>query len=619
MEMRGGKSVHKLRASKTATVAVIEDDVDLVRLLPKMIDTLGYQVAGVASNGEDALELIAEARPSLVLMDIHLAGGADGIDVAKTIRARHQVPVVFLTGFGDHETLERAKDAAPFGFILKPVALRDLEIGIEIALNRFQLENQVVESERWLSATLACINDGVVTTDETGAVKLVNTAFESMLGCTCKEVLGKQVTEVLADAGGGGDYTGLDLGKAATDEQPIEVELRRSDRVVFPVEISVAPIIGAEDVAIGQVMVLRDLTERRLAAQASALKDYRDLIENAHDAVLILASDGTVLEVNQRMRELYLFSPHEIAGLNLEDLAMHRSEVRQLLQETLAKGSCRGVEMVHFRNDASEMVVEVNASLVRYRERQAILAINRDITERNRSEQALKQSEEQLRRLAEHLESAREQERVSVARAIHDELGQQLTALKLDLSWTRKRLPESDGKLVDKTGAMVKLIDQAIETVQRVCLGLRPSLLDTLGLAAAIEWLVEDLAERSSIEINLEIEPAEPELDERLTVTLFRILQESLNNVIRHASASQVTVSLLCSDGEVELRVRDDGVGISAEQVEAADSIGIIGMQERVRALGGEIKIQGYPDIGTSVMVCIPIPRGERDDHSADR
>jgi PAS domain S-box-containing protein len=617
--MSGGNSVHKLRANKTATVAVVEDDVHLVRLLPKMIDTLGYRVAGVASTEEDALQLIAETRPSLVLMDIHLAGGADGIDVAKAIRARHQVPVVFLTGFGDNETLERAKDAAPFGFILKPVALRNLEIGIEIALNRFQLENQVVESERWLSATLACISDGVVTIDETGAVKLVNMAFESLLGCSSKEVLGKQVTEVLSVAGSGGDHAGLDLAKASIDAQPVEVELHRSDGELLPVEISVAPIIGTEDVAIGQVMVLRDLTERRLAAQASALKDYRDLVENAHDAVLILATDGTVLEVNQRMRELYRFSPHEIAGLSLEDLAMDRSQVRRLLQETLAKGSCRGVEMVHFRNDANEMVVEVNASLVRYRERQAILTINRDVTERNRSEQALKQSEEQLRRLAGHLESAREQERVAVARAIHDELGQQLTALKLDLSWTRKHLPESAAKLVEKIGSMVNLVDRAIETVQRVALGLRPSLLDTLGLAAAMEWLVEDLAERSGIEINLEIEPAEPELDERMTVTLFRVLQESLNNVIRHASASQVTVSLLCSDGEAELRVRDDGIGISAEQVEAADSIGIIGMQERARALGGEIKIQGYPDIGTNVTICIPVAQGESDDHSADR
>jgi PAS domain S-box-containing protein len=604
-----------VRAGKQATVAVVEDDADLIRLLPKMIDTLGYQVAGVASNGEDAIRLVEEARPSLVLMDIHLAGGADGIDIAKEIRSRRQVPVVFLTGFGDHETLERAKAAAPFGFILKPVALRDLEIGIEIALNRFQLENQVVESERWLSATLGCISDGVVTTDQSGTVKLANPALESLLGCSCTEVLGKQVSEVLSIAGDASSVA--DLARATVDTHPTELELHRSDGIVLPVEVSVAPIIGAEEVAIGQVLVLRDLTERRLAAQASALKDYRDLVENAHDAVLILATDGTILEVNQRMRELYQFSPHEIAGLGLEDLAKDRSQVRHLLQETLARGSCRGVEMVHFRNDGIEMVVEVNASLVRYRERQAILAINRDVTERNRSEQVLKHSEEQLRRLAGHLESAREQERVSVARAIHDELGQQLTALKLDLSWTRKRLPDDTEELVEKTGSMVKLVDQAIETVQRVCLGLRPSLLDTLGLAAAIEWLVEDLAERSSLEINLEIEPSEPELDERMTVTLFRILQESLNNAIRHASASQVTVSLLCSDGEVELRIRDDGVGITAEQIEAGDSIGIIGMQERARALGGDIKIQGYPGIGTSVTVCIPIG-GERDDHSSD-
>jgi signal transduction histidine kinase len=198
-----------------------------------------------------------------------------------------------------------------------------------------------------------------------------------------------------------------------------------------------------------------------------------------------------------------------------------------------------------------------------------------------------------------------------VARAINDELGQQLTALKLDLSWSRKRL-SSDSGLNDKMTSMIRLVEGAIETVQRVCLNLRPSILDNLGLAAAIDWLVADMARRSDIEISLEIDPAEPEIDPDLSVALFRLLQESLNNVIRHASASQVNVSLLVTDDQAELRIRDNGIGISEQAVSAADSIGLVGMQERARSFGGSVEIQGFAGVGTNVTAVLPLLWGEK-------
>ncbi len=593
-----------------ASIALVEDDPSLVKLLPEMLDRIGYSVAGVASDADGMVSMLAETEPDLVLMDIHLAGNTDGIEAAKAIRSVFGLPVVFLTGHGDKDTVERAKGAEPFGYILKPVTLRDLEVGVEIALHRHRLEERVIESERWLAATLGNLGDGVVTTDELSRVKLVNAAFLGLVESSTAEVVGSSIVDVLRSPA----TTSTDLDLPGLCSSPTvhtaEIDLIGRSGSSRPVELRVAPIFGSEQRRVGQVLVLRDLTERRLAAQASTLKDYRELLEHAHDAVLILSVDGTVLETNQRMRELYGFSAQEVAGLTLQVLSKEPAQARRLLHTTLAEGGCRGFEMVHLCNDGSEMVVEVNAAQVRYREQQAIMAINRDVTERRRAEHALQQSQSQLRRLAEHLQAAREQERVAVARTIHDELGQQLTALKLDLSWARKRLPAAAGTVDDKMVSMIRLVEEAIKTVQQLTINLRPSLLDNLGLAAAAEWLVAGLARRADIEMRLEIDPPEPEIDAELSVVLFRLLQESLNNVIRHASASQVRVSLRCNDEQAELRVRDNGIGISEQSANAPDSIGLIGMQERARSFGGSLTIQGFPGAGTNVTATLPLTWG---------
>jgi PAS domain S-box-containing protein len=227
--------------------------------------------------------------------------------------------------------------------------------------------------------------------------------------------------------------------------------------------------------------------------------------------------------------------------------------------------------------------------------------------QRKQIEQELRSSHAQLRGLYASLQSVREEERTRVAREIHDELGQMLTALKIDLSWLAKRLPASQEPLLAKTDAMSKLVDMTIASVKRISAELRPGLLDNLGLAEAIEWQAGQFRERTGIECEVALAPESISLDRERSTILFRIVQEALTNITRHAQATTVRISLMKNTHKLLLKVRDNGKGITLEQIFDPHSFGLIGIRERVHPWGGKIKIKGLPGKGTVVLVSLPV------------
>jgi len=234
-------------------------------------------------------------------------------------------------------------------------------------------------------------------------------------------------------------------------------------------------------------------------------------------------------------------------------------------------------------------------------------ALVTDITERKRAEEELMSSREKFRNLADHLQSVREEERTSIAREIHDELAQTLTALKMDISWLGKKLPKDRKPLLEKTKAMTKLTDMAIKTVKKISTELRPGFLDDLGLVAAIEWQAEEFQHRTGIRCEITVDPKEIILDRDRSTTIFRIFQETLTNVARHAHATRVAVSLKEKDGTLELTVIDNGKGITKKQISGPQSFGLMGIRERVHPWGGEVNIKGSPGEGTTVIVNIAL------------
>jgi signal transduction histidine kinase len=221
----------------------------------------------------------------------------------------------------------------------------------------------------------------------------------------------------------------------------------------------------------------------------------------------------------------------------------------------------------------------------------------------------LRDSGEQLRALSTHLESIREEERTRIAREIHDELGQALTGLKMDISWLRDRLQRDEldpGKLFQKTEAMSRLIDTTVQSVRRIATELRPGILDDLGIVAAVEWLAQDFESRTGIRCNFAADREEINLDRDRATALFRISQETLTNVARHSSASTVNISLKQENSSLILRISDNGRGITPEEAAGARSLGLLGMRERATSLGGRVDIEGPPGRGTLVTAHIP-------------
>jgi len=231
----------------------------------------------------------------------------------------------------------------------------------------------------------------------------------------------------------------------------------------------------------------------------------------------------------------------------------------------------------------------------------------REIAERKRAEEHLRKSEENLRALAAHLQSVREEEWTRIAREIHDELGQSLTGLKMDLTWVANRLPGDQRVLAEKTKSMSGLIDDTIQSVRKIASRLRPEVLDQLGLTAAIGWHARDFRKRTGIRCKLSLPSDTLMLDRERSTAAFRIFQELLTNVARHANATRIDVAMRLESGALVLTVEDNGNGIVESAIHDPKSLGLLGMRERVLPFGGSIEIAGVRDKGTKARVSIPL------------
>jgi two-component system sensor histidine kinase UhpB len=230
-------------------------------------------------------------------------------------------------------------------------------------------------------------------------------------------------------------------------------------------------------------------------------------------------------------------------------------------------------------------------------------------------QKTIRQSEEsgeQFRNLSAYLQAAREEERQSIAREIHDELGQALTTMKLELSLLREEV------LLDVTAATNRIqslkdgVDETIRAVKRIITKLRPGLLDDLGLTAAIEWQAKDFQQHTGIVCEVKVEPEEMSIDSEISTAIFRIFQETLTNITRHSGATRVSVNLVQTDNVLELHVHDNGRGITPEEMNDPKSFGLIGIRERAQYWRGAVEINGKPEVGTTIFVQFPMPLKEQ-------
>jgi PAS domain S-box-containing protein len=236
-----------------------------------------------------------------------------------------------------------------------------------------------------------------------------------------------------------------------------------------------------------------------------------------------------------------------------------------------------------------------------------ILSLVHDVTERKKSEEKLRQANKELHNLSIHLQNVREEERTAIAREIHDELGQQLTGLKMDVLWVEKRIATKEKAVVEKISDMITLINETVKSVRRISTELRPSILDDLGLIAALEWQAQEFQKRRGIQSVFVANSDNLSIDSNLATAVFRVYQETLTNVARHADATIVETTLEESDEFVTLTVKDNGIGFDPNQVQMKNSLGLIGMKERVLLFRGELTIESSKTKGTLIILRVPL------------
>jgi PAS domain S-box-containing protein len=313
------------------------------------------------------------------------------------------------------------------------------------------------------------------------------------------------------------------------------------------------------------------------------------------------------LEVNEAASQHYGFTRDEFLSMSINDIRPDE-EHEQLRRNMELLRSGEEPENLHQywrhrKKNGEIIVVDVKAYFVDHNEKKARMVVINDVTEKLRGEEQLKKSHEELRELASHLQNIREEERTNMAREVHDVLGQQITCIKMDVAWLAKHMNNEEDSVKQKKKEVLELIDRTAVTVRKIASELRPSILDDFGLMEALEWQAQEFEKRSGLKIEFTSVISAIPIPEQITTGLFRIFQESLTNISRHAAATLVTVAVELKDDHLIMSIRDNGKGFDMVRSEQKKTLGLLGMKERAIMMAGKLELLSAPGKGTTITV----------------
>ena len=427
-------------------VMIVEDEAVIAMDIRYHLEQFGYEVVGVAAAGDTALQMFDQLHPDVVIMDIHLRGPLDGIHAAHAVRVRAGTPVIFLTAFSDDETLGRARETAPYGFLVKPFRPDELRASIEVALFKHQMEKRLKQSEQWFAKTLSCISDGVVATDSEGRVKFVNPVAESATGWTSDEALGRDIAEVVVMRD---EETGIALrnparhaleSRAASVLDAPALLVSQSGREIL-IDDSAAPILGDDGELMGAVLILRDVTARRHVEKRLLESEARfhSAFDHAAIGMALVSLDGRFLQVNHAMEEILGYSRAELLTRTLREVGWDDESEAALEQRNL--GALLATDIASFQmerrlahKDGAMLWTLLGVSVVRDAARAPLYLVAQiiDVTSR-------KKAEERLTYLAGHDDLTGAMNRLQLVESLGRSIansrrqGQRVAALVLDL------------------------------------------------------------------------------------------------------------------------------------------------------------------------------------------
>jgi PAS domain S-box-containing protein len=620
-------------------ILVAEDNADMRRFISDVLSD-EYRVVP-CSDGAEALERAIADPPDLVVTDLMMPK-LEGDRLVVKMRAREplaQVPVLVVSARADEALRVKLLGESVQDYVIKPFLAEELRARVrnlvmmkrsrdllqkELASqneNLAELTQQLVTSRQELQRNIEALRAsegrwraifensavGIALTNAEGFFSGTNRAYQEMVGYSDGELRAlsyvdityeedRQANQVLATA----------LWEGKLQQFKHEKRYRRKDGKLIWVRNTVSLAPGTETVPRFGLTIVEDITERKEAEER--LREYEKVVEGLEEMIVVIDREYRYRIANRAFLTYRGLNREQLIGhsipelLNKEALTVTKEKLDECFKGKVVKYELRyNYPTLGERNlFISYFPVEGAGGVDR------AACVLQDITESKRTEEKLQNSLAQLRALAARLQSVREEERTRVAREIHDELGQALTAIKIDLASLMQELPRDLRQPRDRIQSLLKIADETIQSVRKISTELRPGILDDLGLVAAVEWAAEEFQARTGVKCRLSLPDFDIAMDPERTTALFRIFQETLTNIMRHANATEVDVRLSKDNGDLSLEIRDNGKGIGEEQLAAGRSLGILGMRERALVFGGELTIRGAPGQGTAVKVRIP-------------
>ena len=640
-------------------ILIVDDNRDNLYLLKTLLKGRGYEVVS-AINGSEALEKLRAAATDMVISDI-LMPVMDGFQLCREVKRDDKlkdIPFVFNTGtYTDEKDEELAFKMGADKFIRKPVepdefikiiqaVMKDVEKGKlepkrlafeeekeilklynerlvkKLEKKKLDLEREITErkqaedalrgSEASVKKILMAAPIGIGMVRDR-VISWVSDRFIEMVGFTRDELIGKSAKVVYEDDKEF-DRVGREKYGQISEKGIGEVDtrLKRKDGSIIHVHLR-STSVDPNDLSAGVIFTVLDITERKRMEER--LRLLSSALEQSSDGIAVTDLEGNLLFVNNAFATMHGYAAEELVGRHLS--LFHATEqmpsVEAANRQMQNTGEFSG-EIWHVRRGGMVFPALMHNSLLRDEAGNTVGMIGSliDITEHKRAEKALRESEERLRYLSSQLITAQEEERKGISLELHDEMGQTLTAIGLNLESIGKELtPEHAAMIKDKLAETISLVEHASDHVRDLSLDLRPSMLDDLGLLPTLRWYVNSYEKRTETPVIFEALNLEERLAPEVEIVLYRIVQESLNNIRKHAQAKKVKIRLEQKKKKIGVLIEDDGIGFHSDRAVSETTlvkgIGLLGMQERVRLLGGSLKIRSREGQGTSIFVELPL------------
>lgn len=638
-------------------ILIVDNDRAVTRDLKQRLTRLGYEVVGVATTSDDAITQTNKLKPNLVIMNIRLRSGRDGVKTGALIHSTSNTPIIYFSSQAGQDTVQRAGSTGSFGHIIIPFDDSQLFVTIEVARVRYKLESQLRESEQWLNGVLMSIGDGVIAVDNSGKVRFINARAKKITGWSQDKATGMSLLEVfkLKDETSG-ELIDPSSRLAQAGEAGLEALLTARDGSQIHLEVNFSPLTDAQKRMQGMVLAFRDISARRRAieqikrqtSRAEALVEIAKQLNSRLDLKEILDTVCRVTNqaINSSASVIFLFDPKSNKFVDMarkfEDelpqaqqnpvrMSFSRTMLDRYMPANLSTFFMQNVESfkdVPMRNFLRLLGINhlAVAPLVRNQDvigalvcgsvkkqgfsqedmdflnglaEHTIIAISN-----TRLFEQVRLGRERQRLLSKTNVEIQEAERRRIARELHDHLGQSLTGFQFMLESIKHQADEAQKAGIAEIQNSVADI---IEQVREMSLNLRPSILDDLGLVPTLKWHLDRYTKQTGIRVNFYSPNSTERFPPEIETTAYRIIQEALTNVARHSKAAEVFVGLLVNDNALWVEILDKGKGFDTSTVLNKPTSGLSGMTERADLMGGYLTIKSYPGQGTQILAALPI------------